>query len=789
MGGLGTPSKNHPVDMFFGWFFGLAVKRSIINLKDNDSFIMKNQNGTVNIIWVVVIILVLVIGGGIAGYILFKKDSKEVQEESEETVVEEISETHNLTQGNSLEVGDYIKLGTYQVEGEGYNPILWIVIDNNNHYSGNVDPVINHITLLSKYIIDIRGFDAPESKNTNEIRRDYGNSRYGTSNIRQWLNSDKEANNWWTAQNLVDGTPGTNNADAAPSDADFLESGPVGYDDKEGFLKSFTADELETIIDTTLVVAKNTITEGSGSETVIDKVFLLSLAEIGLGNATATTEGSVFEFFNSGTSRQATASAQCINNTDSSDKPSSDENWYWWLRSPSSGMPASVYMVGDSGGMMYSPANMCEKPVGVRPALNLKSDLYFSGSGTKDDPYIIKTGFVEEGQVVEKKPEEAVESSEIKNTQIITEDNSMLSNEDKLLQTVCQTAIGDYPEWTRTSNGLVVWEDSEEKESNFFIRLSPDYPTYALQSPARESNLLVGLDFVDENTLGYVTTNQGNSWAIGLLPLNSNNSGTTIVYETTEPISIHDVSFINKDEFLIFYVTKSEANTEKAVLSYINNKNGTEEILSEFNISSVGEEGEIWGTQKVSVSPKGTYVYIIYNASAEKQRNVKIFSISNKKQVDEIYPASSIVWIGDTHLLYSSLLEDAGVFLYDVKNGNSYEITKIDPSAEDLAFCPKSGGVIAYNTDHWSYESNAYAISCKNWSNIDSRTHGAVEALANEDTAIFTKYILDKNNESQNFTVEESGYWRFSTRWALHLSYGFSSFYSRPVLATVWNRY
>ncbi|MBA7530664.1 hypothetical protein ES705_22873 [subsurface metagenome] len=77
------------------------------------------------------------------------------------------------------------------------------------------------MTLLSSYIIDIRGFDAIESENTNELRRGYGNGRYRTSNIRQWLNSSGGENSWWAAQDLDDGETDTNNVDEPPSDDGF----------------------------------------------------------------------------------------------------------------------------------------------------------------------------------------------------------------------------------------------------------------------------------------------------------------------------------------------------------------------------------------------------------------------------------------------------------------------------------------------------------------------------------------------------------------------------------------
>jgi len=120
-----------------------------------------------------------------------------------ESISEDMQGKYAFRYSKSLKAGDYIQLGSYQVEGEGYNPILWVVIDSNGHYAEYVTPEVEHITLLSAYIIDLRGFDSIEPENTNELRRGYGNGRYITSNIRQWLNSSGDEDNWWIARKLA----------------------------------------------------------------------------------------------------------------------------------------------------------------------------------------------------------------------------------------------------------------------------------------------------------------------------------------------------------------------------------------------------------------------------------------------------------------------------------------------------------------------------------------------------------------------------------------------------------
>ncbi len=282
----------------------------------------------------------------------------------------------------SLPVGAKIKLGTYKVENSTILPIIWRIIDKNH-----TGYPANSITLLTDKIIDLRGFDAKEPNNADSNRQKYGNNRYRTSNLRQWLNSGGAASSWWTAQNLTDGTTDTNNKDATPNDAGMSQL--TGYDDIPGFLNNFTVNELSKILDTTLTVAKNTITDGGGSETVVDKVFLLSTTEVGLGNENDIAEGTPFTIFNSDASRISYATAQCIANTLSSSKPADDSTgWYWWLRTPIAGNSHSARYVYSDGTLNHDGAYYGNN--GVRPALNLASDILVSDTVDADGAYTIE---------------------------------------------------------------------------------------------------------------------------------------------------------------------------------------------------------------------------------------------------------------------------------------------------------------------------------------------------------------------------------------------------------------
>lgn len=309
----------------------------------------------------------------------------QVEKVTRDTIEEE--KDIKLTPEGSLAIGSFVRFGEYQVESEEPNPILWKVIENKSHYKGNVNPDDKHMTLLAENIIDLRGFDAKEPQSKLEFVAEYGNSRYIFSNLRQWFNSSKKANSWWEPQY---------EADAKPNDEGFesitAKGYPTGYEDKDGFLNSFSPEELGLLLDTTLECGINK-TDGGGTETVTDKVFLLSLTEVGLGEKEGKNylEGNPFAIFNSPESRLAYLSTQCFKNTKSIQVPTDNtkQSWEWWLRSPYSWSEYDVWAADSKGGATNRRAY--KGAFGLHPSLNIKYEgLTFSGSGTIDDPYVIK---------------------------------------------------------------------------------------------------------------------------------------------------------------------------------------------------------------------------------------------------------------------------------------------------------------------------------------------------------------------------------------------------------------
>lgn len=249
-------------------------------------------------------------------------------------------------------------------------PIIWEIGDKNH-----AGYPANSVTLVAANILKLACFDAKESGNGDSSRRSYGNNRYSLSNLRQWLN--KAGSPWYQAQH---------GADAAPTNANVWNNYNE-YDDEAGFLTGFSAQMLAAILNTTLTVAKASV-DGGGSETVTDKVFLLSKAEVGLGAENGVSEGSTLAMFSDNASRQCRPTAQAVSNSEyKTSSLSASQPWWYYLRSPRASYSDSVRSVGWDG-TLYND-NAYGGYSGVRPALNLSSSILVSDSPDSDGAYTI----------------------------------------------------------------------------------------------------------------------------------------------------------------------------------------------------------------------------------------------------------------------------------------------------------------------------------------------------------------------------------------------------------------
>ena len=270
----------------------------------------------------------------------------------------------------NLAIGSKVKFGTYKVGNETAAPIIWTIPDKN--HSGYP---ANSVTLFTERMIDLLGVDAKEPTNTDTNRQSYGNNRYSQSNLDQWLND--AGLNWWTA---------THAYDAAPTDAGLSQ--PTEYASIAGFKSNFTSEELAAVLDTTIRIVKNTVTDGGSYEDIVRKFFLPSTTELNLANENSIAEGVVLSAYTGAAdaARIAYATQAVITNTLSASKPASTAAaWHYWLRTPRSTHSSTVRSVNTSGALNNN--NAYNGNYGLRPLCNLRSDILVSDSVDGDGCY------------------------------------------------------------------------------------------------------------------------------------------------------------------------------------------------------------------------------------------------------------------------------------------------------------------------------------------------------------------------------------------------------------------
>ena len=270
---------------------------------------------------------------------------------------------------SNLAVGSKVKFGSYSVNGETAQPIVWtIVAKNHTGYPSN------SVTLHTSEIIDIRCIDEKEPNNSNSDRQEYGNSRYSVSNLDQWLNKDSAAGKWYVA---------AHDADQAP-DLDSTVERKRPYAERPGFLNAFTQVEKDAILSTTIQATGQNI-DNSQYETIERKVFLPSYTEIGLsGYAYAPIEGSTWGYYTDNASRVAYLTQQSFNAIpgyiSTITSPLS-----WWLRTVIyDDIHFGSTQISSTGKSAYTGPIATS---GIRPALNLSNTLKVSDSTDSDGCY------------------------------------------------------------------------------------------------------------------------------------------------------------------------------------------------------------------------------------------------------------------------------------------------------------------------------------------------------------------------------------------------------------------
>ena len=272
-----------------------------------------------------------------------------------------------------IQIGDYIRLGTYNGEA-----IVWRCVAKDNN---------GPLMLSDKVLEDSMPYDATTGANArtgshrrNSWRSKHGSNHWRDSNMRSWLNSDAEAG-------AVDWLCGNR------PDADHVLPSTAAYDQKEGFLRSFSQNEIGAIKAVTQrsIVSHpeytagyidepgtdlpyntdiSTVADGYDKayyENIIDKVFLLDVRQLHTIYENRETLGNYYIAQNK-----------------------SGVTWNYWLRTPVTNCNHDMRYVTTGGSIRRD--SPYKGYYGVRPAFYLDTENYAVSSGdgkTADSAYVM----------------------------------------------------------------------------------------------------------------------------------------------------------------------------------------------------------------------------------------------------------------------------------------------------------------------------------------------------------------------------------------------------------------
>ena len=238
----------------------------------------------------------------------------------------------------NLNVRDKLKLGTY--DGKSLKWIIAHKLNNKIYLALESDSVKAIGTFM---------FDQAEPSNPDNARKTKGNNRYIYSNVHQWLNSTKPANEWFTAQHSYDIAP------------------PYATT-QNGFLYEWSEKDLNVLETTRWEVTKAAV-DGGDMETFSAKIALPSTTEYGTAEGKG---GFQFDLFQS----------------------DSDRNTTLWMLSRTPMESNSYSMTGISPGGAGGYSTECTNPgVAYQPCCVIDgANIYISESPDDDGCYVIVEG-------------------------------------------------------------------------------------------------------------------------------------------------------------------------------------------------------------------------------------------------------------------------------------------------------------------------------------------------------------------------------------------------------------
>gem|GEM_PF-2291828 len=276
--------------------------------------------------------------------------------------------------GKTYNVGDYFQMGTYNNEA-----ILWRCIDADENGPLMISDKVLCNKVFDSSVSDSTKVSGSNMRNPSYLRKRYGSTYWGDSNIKEWLNSDAESGAvTYSCGNMPD------------------------YKDEAGFLNGFTDSERSAVKE---VEQKQLLYNGEHTNVIYGDnenkhIYSPDIADVMQNYNYAYSEVSADKIF-----------LPDIKQVYRLYRGFGDyyKTGAYWLRSPSEkaddGYSALRY-VNNEGEVLYAYANTAD--IGIRPAFYLDTTAanITGGTGTEADAYVIN------GE--EEKPVQTISAADIK---------------------------------------------------------------------------------------------------------------------------------------------------------------------------------------------------------------------------------------------------------------------------------------------------------------------------------------------------------------------------------------
>lgn len=145
-------------------------------------------------------------------------------------------------------------------------------------------------------------------------------------------------------------------------EAEQVSHKPSWADTESGFLRGVDPDFISVLGEVTKVTALNTLTDGGGSKTSTEKIFLLSRSEVYGNFENSVDEGAAYPYYKN---YSDFASKNDGNDTNRIKYQSNGTPSYWWLRTPHTGHANYVRGVYSTGAVSH---NVAYNSFGLAPA-------------------------------------------------------------------------------------------------------------------------------------------------------------------------------------------------------------------------------------------------------------------------------------------------------------------------------------------------------------------------------------------------------------------------------------